>query len=296
MPKTRFPKFVGQPLGFALIILGVGLLATAGAYYFYSMKSRADLGVLVTTPPSGSVTSSLPPGWQNAQGTQVEEPSQVLPLPPDSGLPRGTQPEDVGPIPAQGVQPPPDSTGSQYQWADWNALPKTLGSAPAASRIVIPAIGVDAPAVELSVVWDGDSRVWQRPKNSVGHHHGTANPGEIGNSVMSGHINSPIRGEGKVFQRLPEIPQLIKNGDIVEVFVYTPAKTYVYQVVKTDVLKPEDLDVFTPADKPTLTLITCVPDLVFSDRLVITALLVKVADGGAPYLGYTVNGQVVTPR
>ncbi len=296
MPKTRIPKFLRQPLGLALIVLGLGLLSAAGGYYLYSMKSRADLGALATNPSSGSVTSSLPPGWQDAQRTQVEEPSQVLPVPLDNSVPPGTQPEDAGPIKAQGIQPPPDSTSPQYLWADWNTLPKTSGSAPVASRIVIPAIGVDAPAVELSVVWDGESRLWQRPKNSVGHHQGTANPGEIGNSVMSGHINSPIRGEGKVFQRLPEIPQLIKNAAVVEVFVYTPAKTYVYQVVKTDVLKPEDLNVFATSDKPTLTLITCVPDLVFSDRLVVTALLVKVADGGAPYLGYTVNGQVVSPR
>ena len=45
----------------------------------------------------------------------------------------------------------------------------------------------------------------------------TSNPGELGNGWLFGHLESPIRGEGNVFQRLPEIPALLSAGDPVYV-------------------------------------------------------------------------------
>ena len=88
-------------------------------------------------------------------------------------------------------------------------------SAPPVS-IRIPAIDVDSRVVELGTTVDEHGElVWETPKHAVGHHLGTANPGETGNVVLSGHINSPIRQEGNVFSKLPRV----KLGD--EVIVET---------------------------------------------------------------------------
>lgn len=290
-------------VGLGLILLGLALIGVSLWYYVYSVRAVSSLDRLVTAPTSGSLEGGLPREWLLAQGggqPVIEEPTDLLPPIDDASAVDLPTSLNIG----NAVKPAPDagsgaaSTGAtapRLQWADWSTLAKTLGEAPRVTRIVIPAIDVDHPVVELGIVWDGDKRIWQRAKQSVGHHLGTANPGELGNVVLSGHINSPVRGEGRVFKRLPEIPLRVENGEEVEVFVYTEDKTYVYRVVQNDVVKPDEIRVFAPTAKPTVTLITCVPDLVFSHRLIVTGLLIKVADGGSPSHGQTVDGQVVSP-
>ncbi|MBI4301147.1 MAG: class D sortase [Chloroflexi bacterium] len=134
-----------------------------------------------------------------------------------------------------------------------------------AIRIVISSIGVDAKVVELGTKYENGQLVWETADHAVGHHLGTANPGEIGNIVMSGHISSPVKGEGSVFKRLPEI----KLGD--EVILYTTVEQFRYQVTNIKVVLPSEVSVMSPTPEPTLTLITCVPDYVYSHRLVVTA-------------------------
>ncbi len=152
----------------------------------------------------------------------------------------------------------------QYQ----NLLPNT---APDAQWITIPSIGVDSKTVELGTKLDNNGvLVWETPNHAVGHHKGTANPGEAGNVVMSGHISSPVRGEGNVFHRLPEIAV----GD--EVVVITPLGRFHYEVIQKKVVLPDEISVMDPTPEPVLTLITCVPDLVYSHRLIVTAKPVKV--------------------
>ncbi|MBI4301076.1 MAG: class D sortase [Chloroflexi bacterium] len=138
-----------------------------------------------------------------------------------------------------------------------------------ANRIVIPSIEVDAPVVELGTVIQDGELVWDTPKHAVGHLKGTAYPGEVGNIAMAGHINSPFKGEGNVFKRLPEI----NLGDTVT--LYTAFGLYLYQVKETKVVLPEDTWVLDPTPEPTLTLITCVPDWVWSHRLIVTARLIE---------------------
>ncbi|MFQ5933973.1 MAG: sortase domain-bontaining protein [Dehalococcoidia bacterium] len=47
--------------------------------------------------------------------------------------------------------------------------------------------------------------------------------------------------------------------------------------MSTQVVEPGQVDVFRQTAEPTLTLITCTPDLVYSHRLIVTALLVATA-------------------
>ena len=148
------------------------------------------------------------------------------------------------------------------------------------TRIAIPLIGVDSAISELAILNVGDSRAYETPKNLVGHIPQSPNPGELGNAWYFGHLESPIRGEGSVFKRLPEIPDLLRDGD--DVFVELDAedgRTYLYKVSRTEVMHQDELRLYD-ADTAQLTLVACVPRLVYDHRIVVTAELVGVADGG----------------
>jgi len=160
---------------------------------------------------------------------------------------------------------------------NWDKLPRTLGVAPPARRIQIPAIGVDSRVVEVGTVWVDGRLEWETPKWAVGHHQGTANPGELGNVVLSGHISSPLLREGEVFKRLPEVPRLLDAGQGVDVIIWTDEAKYLYRVVQWQLVKPEAFDVFAQTAQPTVTLITCYPDFAYWDRLIITSRLVAKA-------------------
>lgn len=135
-----------------------------------------------------------------------------------------------------------------------------------ATHIWIPSIGVDARIVELGTTYDEKGElVWETPKHAVGHHLGTANPGEVGNVVLSGHISSPIRREGNVFSRLPQL----KLGE--GVLLETSEGIHTYRVVSRRVVEPSEVSVMEPTATPLLTLITCYPDWVYSHRLVLVA-------------------------
>jgi sortase A len=139
-------------------------------------------------------------------------------------------------------------------------------SYPAPDAIVIPSIGVESPVVPVGIVVNKDGELeWETPKHAVGHHAGTATPGVWGNVVLSGHISSPIRREGNVFNRLPQV----KLGD--EVVLTTAEGVYTYQVVSRRVVEPTEISVLDPTDTPTLTLLTCYPDLIYTHRLVLRA-------------------------
>jgi sortase A len=115
--------------------------------------------------------------------------------------------------------------------------------------------------IPLNTKVDKGSTVWETAAFAVGHHRGSANPGELGNLVLSGHISS--LHEGAVFKRLPEI----KVGD--GVIVATALQHFVYVAREVHVVKPSAIEVLNPTANAVATLITCVPDGVYSHRLVI---------------------------
>lgn len=155
------------------------------------------------------------------------------------------------------------------------AEPKTV-----ATGLSIPSIGVESGVSELSILDLGDSREYETPDNTVGHIPDTADPGELGNGWFFGHLESPFKGEGNVFQRLPEIPQLLRHfSEVGEGAVYVTVESttgdYLYEVVATQVMHADDLRLYD-TDGVYITLVTCVPRLDYSHRLLVTAKLVGV--------------------
>jgi sortase A len=168
------------------------------------------------------------------------------------------QPAAIATLPSS-PQPPsavtPDRFKDTLQQVVPVALPTPGPQAPV--RVEIPVIKVD------SLVVLGDD--WEALKKGVGHHVGSANPGQRGNLVLSGH--NDIYGE--VFRQLEKL----KTGD--EVYVYTRSQKFTYVVKSKRVVEPTEVSVMAQTTEPTLTLITCYPYLVDTHRMIVFAQLVK---------------------
>jgi len=124
-----------------------------------------------------------------------------------------------------------------------------------AVRLQIPRLKVDAPVVQ------GDG--WEQLKKGVGQHIGSANPGQNGNVVLSAH--NDVYGE--LFRYLDQL----EPGD--EVIVYTQQRQHVYVVDRTVMVEPTAVEVMASTGSPTVTLISCYPYLVDSQRIVVFARL-----------------------
>jgi LPXTG-site transpeptidase (sortase) family protein len=140
-----------------------------------------------------------------------------------------------------------------------NALP--------ARRLVIPSIGLDSKIIQLGTKLDRRGQIaWETAPFAIGQHKGLAGPGQTGNMVLSGHISSP--SEGAVFHSLPDL----KVGE--GVIVATDERQFLYRVVNVKTVTPDQVEVLNQTPDATATLITCVPDGIYSHRLVVTARLV----------------------
>jgi len=135
------------------------------------------------------------------------------------------------------------------------------------NQIIIPTINLDSKIVPLgTTVNKTGSAIWETAAFAVGFHRGSANPGEPGNVVLSGHISSPH--EGAVFNKLPNL----KVGD--GVIIATPERHFIYLVSDIQTVKPNAVEVLNSSTSEIATLITCVPDGVYSHRLIVRCDLV----------------------
>lgn len=165
-----------------------------------------------------------------------------------------------------GHTPPSAAGGAQFNEAEIpeHLLPlvQSIANLPVptpgpqqAVRIQVPAIGVDAPVVQ------GDS--WEQLKKGVGQHLGSADPGQVGNVVVSAH--NDVFGE--IFRDLDRL----KPGD--RVILFTMQQQYVYIVTGSQIVLPTQVEVMNPTSDPTVTLISCYPYLVDNKRIVVFARL-----------------------
>lgn len=118
-----------------------------------------------------------------------------------------------------------------------------LSDDPRPQRLIMPGIGADMTVREIFVI-DGE---WEVAEYAAGYHNGTALPGTIGNTVLSGHAGL----RGAVFRDIGRL----RPGD--EVIVETGSWRYVYRVRETLQVWPTQVEVMAPTSTPVLTLITC---------------------------------------
>ena len=150
--------------------------------------------------------------------------------------------------------------------------PPPAGDPP--TRIVIPKIKVDTKIVEVAwhIVQEGGrlASVWEVADFAGGWHRGSAFPGNIGNTVISGHHN--IKGE--VFRYVVDL----EEGD--EVDVYVNEQRYPYAVKEKYILRekgvPDDVRntnarwIAKTTDER-LTLVTCWPYTNNTHRVIVVA-------------------------
>ena len=272
-------------LGVALVGAGAVLVLLVSGYYLYGWVAARALDSLVYPPtedasapqPSSSMTlaglrpnvlSSTSVGAPLPNGGNLPDPASLR-LYPGERVPFTFWAE---PWAAQAVSAAAEEAPQGFLPVDRFAL-GARGTLPHATRIRVPAIGVDAEVRNLAILDMGNSREYETPKNVVGHIPETSNPGEEGNAWFFGHLQSPIRGEGSVFQDLPQIPGILRTGQRVYVELDTSSISYLYEVYKTDVLYQDDLRLYD-TDPATVTLVTCVPVFTYDYRLLVTARLV----------------------
>lgn len=221
---------------FNKFLLIVELVALGGLVYILlsSFFSLQELNLAINqarvtpTPTPKPLIDAvvLPSGHRPPSGPGVAEPNPEEIPAHLRGLVQAVTPQ---PLPTQGPEQP--------------------------TRIVVKSISVDAPVVQ------GDD--WEQLKKGVGHHPGTANPGERGNMVLSAH--NDVFGE--IFRYLEKVE--LKD----EILVYSGSRVFRYVVTQKRVIEPTEVSVMYPTSDPTTTLITCYPYLVDNKRLVVIAEL-----------------------
>ncbi|MDB5163119.1 MAG: putative sortase [Candidatus Saccharibacteria bacterium] len=143
-------------------------------------------------------------------------------------------------------------------------------SVTAESRLIIPKINVDVPAI-YNVGNDYNSQM-AAMSNGVAHFAipgASSHPGQVGNTVLSGHSSNDLFDGGDykfIFAQLEKMAV----GDTI--YTNYESKRYTYVVTKTEVVKPSEVGKLVyPTTKPMLTLITCTPLGTALNRLLVTA-------------------------
>ena len=213
------------------------------------VEGAALLGLVVVIASLILTLRNLNQDWRKGQAAQAQPVPTATPLIRAAVLPGGHKPPTLGGGEAQPLGPSLQLT-----------IPTPGPRSP--TRLAIPSIHVDVPVVE------GDD--WEQLKRGAGHHIGSANPGERGNCFISGH--NDVYGE--IFRALPEV----KVGD--EIIVYATEQSYRYTVRATRIVEPDDVSVMYPTSAPILTLMTCYPYMIDTQRFVVISELATGWNGG----------------
>lgn len=256
-------------LGFIVIwqrTAGLGFLASTGA-----TSTSAGRSPTSQANPTSSIQSA-----NQSQGATLVPPTQVLAkssitlIPPSPTLPA-----------INVVAPSPTPVVAQSSVPDVGAA-KVLGPAVSkAVRVVIPSINVDSQILEMGYTFHEENGQtvtdWQIPENVVGHMIGSANPGGLGNVVLSGHNNIL----GAVFRKL----YTMQVGDQITIvnakgvgFKYRVSQSYIVQergAALADRLN--NAQVLLPTSDARLTLISCWPETDNSNRAIVIAELIGTA-------------------
>ena len=155
-----------------------------------------------------------------------------------------------------------------------NVAPAGSEAAAPPIRIVAPAIGLDAPVVPVGwrtlLLGGKQVNVWVVAEHAAGWHKGSASPGQVGNTVVSGHHNMA----GEVFRYVVDL----KLGD--QVFLHTDERIFTYTVESRMVLsdrdepetvRHENADWIGSFPDERLTLVTCWPYNDNSHRVIVVA-------------------------
>lgn len=222
------------------------------------MRGLLDRAISAAAPAPRGATSgarhlaALPP--RPASPVTGVHPQETT-APREAGAPerRATRP-DVTVLPAVG-QP-----SSHHSIASSKAVPpRAIGTS-----IVIPRLGIHAPVYDLGD--DGQGHLPIARGYAVTHYTFSGALGQPGNYVIYGHDDI----YGSIFNSLPSM----QAGDLV--YLHHGTRRYTYRVTGSMIVAPDDVAVLDPTPSATLTMISCTPMYVDTQRIVVRARLIAV--------------------
>ena len=279
----------------AIILLGGGaiLLAVAAGFFGYQayideryepvvsittapvLPSQQDLEQLVVPPPDAPLqsqpASSAPLLDSGPAASSAATLGEVYGGEVYGGL--GVSPQDwVNPLWA-GEQDDQQLTSAYLPVSEVD-LPES-GLSPA-TLVRIPAIGLQSETIVLGTFITDDGHLkFESPVFDVGIIPNHTNPGEVGNTWLFGHLESPLKGEGAVFRELHKVHDFLRRGEPVYVIVDSDDGSFLYQATEFRILPQEDV-YFWGSDGRTATLVSSWPRFKYNERVVVTAELVGV--------------------
>lgn len=243
--------------GATLVLVGGILIGVGTAYYGYASNARANLDAY------NVVAVELVPVIQQ------NDPVQPLVLAEPSFS--GEMSLYSGEVPIVPVLSGP-SLPDGFVLIDFDD-DNPLSPVAAATNISISTIEIDSRIVELSIEDLGDRRAYETPDNAIGHIPETDNAGENGSGWYFGHMESPLIGEGEVFQNLDQVPDMLANGEEVQIITSNGSEEFLYRVTATRVVHEDDMTLDWDGG-PSIHLVACFPRLVYDHRLIVDAELI----------------------
>ena len=161
-------------------------------------------------------------------------------------------------------------------------VPKAVGDfGPSTiSRLLIPKINVDKKVVEvgwsLQEIEGQQVAVWEVAKYAVGHHTGSANPGQIGNLVLAGHSGGRAYPFNDLYYLEPGDTIAVWSND--QEYEFTVKERLVVDEIGPNVTaaqRQENARYIEPTDGEVMTLVTCWPlsgPDKFNQRVIIRAV------------------------
>lgn len=242
-----------------LLAAAIGLALLGGAAAI-AIDEPVDTGTVELAPPDPSPEPAPEPAPAMTTGTEAATnptpgPSptpraprsaspSATPVPPPTPSASPTPSPAPAPTPVREV---PVRSGRIGDWAD------QAGDRPVPRRLRLPSLDLDLPVVAVGVAGNGEMVVPEDVDDTGWYRHGPA-PGEPGNAVVAGHVDSREQGLG-AFHRLVDLAV----GDRVEV-VADDDTTSTWEVTGRQLVDKAEVDprdLFRRSGRPRLVLVTC---------------------------------------
>jgi len=250
--------------GGSLILLGVAMYWLAAPFFIPSPPDISAVKVYSFSEDSAPALSPFAP----PQSAAIELSAIV-----DGSLPDNITAQSSPIVVAELSVNPSSKTPSNTESDAASSRDRSRSSN--SLRLTIPVLGIDAPVLPVSLEEKQSSRrpyqQWSVPDSyAIGWHDSSAEPGQIGNTVLNGHNNI----HGAVFANLVDLTL----GE--QIIIYKADREYIYQVVHREFLPEQGEPLKTrlknarwiaPSDDERLTIVTCWPNSSNSHRLVVIA-------------------------
>lgn len=243
--RTRAQYYGLRWAGISLLAVG-GILAAAGiAYYGYLYFLRASLDDYEALRHDATLLEAAAPA-----GTDGGTGASIVALPDGAHSARLVE---------LGYSEMPSA-------AAW-----PVGTQPPASRLIVPALGIDARLDEVSVSGSSIARYASADNPAAGYSSVTANPGERGAMWLFGPSGAGVRSFGS----LTRAPRLIAEGEEVLMFVNTSDRDYLYAATHSEVVRDTELRL-NSSNRATVHLVVPVPNGWYDHFLIVSGELVGV--------------------